>query len=281
LVLVLPPLAPPPPPPVLPYTTLFRSRSRRSSAPRRSPRRACHRSTSTGSSPRHVPLGLQPPSPAPWHVAPVSVGEEPQRVHLQRREQGMSGNLASRGMADQALAEEPVRLRRGFSIALTERAAVANASSSGPAPRTARELVGTTDLVAPAKTAATSCGPAPWAPRPGASSGPRTPARSTPSWSTASPVVAPTTRPTGPSSAPSSTSAALASAAAAAMLAATDTPSLPRACCTAAPSGLEVRVSRNTPRRFSRATSMAPVREPAPRYGDRVTASPASGEPSV
>src|SRR5699024_11405997 len=84
LVLVLPPLAPPPPPPVLPYTTLFRSRSRRSSAPRRSPRRACHRSTSTGSSPRHVPLGLQPPSPAPWHVAPVSVGEEPQRVHLQR-----------------------------------------------------------------------------------------------------------------------------------------------------------------------------------------------------
>src|SRR5699024_12424557 len=73
----------------------------------------------------------------------------------------------------------------------------------------------------------------------------------------------------------------LAAAAAAAMLAATDTPSLPRACCTAAPSGLEVRVSRNTPRRFSRATSMAPVREPAPRYGDRVTASPASGEPSV
>src|SRR5690625_7672728 len=79
----------------------------------------------------------------------------------------MSGNLASRERPDQAWAAESVRLRRGFSIAFSEPAAVANASSSGPALSTARELVGTTALVALAKTVATSCGPAPWAPSPG------------------------------------------------------------------------------------------------------------------
>src|SRR5690606_34046765 len=116
--------------------------------------------------------------------------------------QGMSGNLASRGGPDQALAGLPAGARRGLSIALSERAQSASAVASGPALSTPRELVGTTARVAPANTVARSSGRPPWAPRPGACSGPLTAARSRPSSEAADPTVAPTTRPTEPSSVP-------------------------------------------------------------------------------
>ncbi len=93
-------------------------------------------------------------------------------------------------------------------------------------------------------TRASSRGPAPWAPTPGASSGPFTADRSTPVRSAASPTVAPTTSPMEPSGFASAFSAA----ARAAMSAATLTPSEVRACWTSCPSLLEVRHRTNRPR---------------------------------
>ncbi len=95
--------------------------------------------------------------------------------------------------------------------------------------------------------------------------------------SAASPTVAPTTRPTEPIGA----APAFAAAACAAVVAATVAPSGVRACCTSAPSGFDVRHRTNSPRPVARASSTAGASDPNPRYGETVSASPASGEPSA
>ena len=61
---------------------------------------------------------------------------------------------------------------------------------------------------------------------------------------------------------------------------ATDSPSAPTACWTAAPSGLEVSARTNTPRPVLGSESSGRPSDSKPRYGRQVTASAASGEPS-
>src|SRR5699024_4436293 len=147
-------------------------------------------------------------------------------------------------------------LRRSFSIPPTRRAASAISVASGPAASTAREVVGTTAPRAPANTRARSAVVPPCAPRPGASRGPFTAARSTPSSAAAAPMVAPTTSPALPSE-PPARSARFSSATSRATWAATGWPAPVRACCTRAPSGLAVRHSTNTPRPWATAVPVA------------------------
>src|SRR6266545_4301566 len=130
-----------------------------------------------------------------------------------------------------------------------------SAVASGPAPRISRDIAGTTFRRASPNTPRRLSAVAPWAPRPGASSGPLI-ARS----SSVLPMVAPTTAPNEPSSSPAFSFARAASTAPATVV-----PSAVRADWNCGASGLEVSAITNRPLPDATAWSMAGCREPNPR----------------